>query len=222
MRIASVTLMTAGLVILIDAGITVAWQEPLSAFYSQLRQSAASGELDSTKEDFLADPAVERALRRADAAEAEERARALADIFEEDLEPGQAIGRIRIPSIGGDYVVVEGTDEADLQRGPGRYDYTALPGQGRTIAIAGHRTTYGAPFRDIDEIAEGDSITLELPYGDFAYRVTGYEIVEPTDVGIVDDTGEERLVLTACHPLYSAAQRYAVFAELERVEPAAG
>lgn len=224
LRIASATLITAGLVILADAGVTVAWQEPLSAFYSQLRQSAASGELDSVREDFLADPAVARTLRRDGAARkeaaAEARARALAGIFERDLEMGQAMGRIEIPSIGTDYVVIQGTEEPDLQRGPGHYEYTALPGQGKTIGIAGHRTTYGAPFKRINEIEEGDAIRLEMPYGDFTYRVTGSEIVDPTDVDIVDETGEERLVLTACHPLYSAAQRYAVFADLERVEPA--
>ncbi len=222
-RIASVTLITAGLVILADAGVTVAWQEPLSAFYSQLRQNAASGELDSVREDFLADPAVGRALARKGAeARAEDRARALAGIFAEDVEMGQPIGRILIPSIGADYVVIEGTDEGDLQRGPGHYEYTAFPGQGETIGIAGHRTTYGAPFNKINEIEKGDSITLEMPYGEFTYEVTGTDIVDPTDVGIVDETGRERLVLTACHPLYSAAQRYAVFADLERAQPAGG
>jgi len=225
-RIASVTLITSGLIILIDAGITVAWQEPLSAFYSQLRQSAASGELDSLREDFLADPAVDRALRQdrkaEDAARTEDQAKALADIFEKDIEMGQAIGRIRIPSIGADYVVIQGTEEDDLQRGPGHYEYTALPGQGKTVGVAGHRTTYGAPFNKINEIDDGDEITLEMPYGDFTYVVTGHDIVDPTDVDIVDETGKERLVLTACHPLYSAAQRYAVFADLERIELATG
>jgi sortase A len=226
LRIVSVTLITAGLVVLADAGATVVWQEPMSAFYSQLRQNAASGELDTVKEDFLDDPAVDRALRsrkREQAEDAAERqARKLAGIFADRVENGQPIGRIRIPSIGADYVVIEGTEESDLQRGPGHYDYTAFPGQGKTIGIAGHRTTYGAPFNKINEIDDGDEVILEMPYGTFTYRVTGHDIVDPTDVDIVDETGRERLVLTACHPLYSAAERYAVFAELERVEPATG
>ena len=224
LRIAGVTLITSGLVILLDAGITVAWQEPISAFYSQLRQNAASGELDSVREDFLDDPAVDRALRRQreakQEAQAEERVADLAKIFSRDLEMGQPIGRIEIPSIDADYVVIEGTADADLQRGPGRYEYTALPGQGKTIGIAGHRTTYGAPFNKINNVDEGDEVILEMPYGTFTYKVTGTDIVEPTDVDIVDETGRERLVLTACHPLYSAAQRYVVYADLERVEPA--
>jgi sortase A len=226
LRIVSVTLITAGLVVLADAGATVVWQEPMSAFYSQLRQNAASGELDTVKEDFLDDPAVDRALRgrkREQAEDAAERqARKLAGIFADRVENGQPIGRIRIPSIGADYVVIQGTDESDLQRGPGHYDYTAFPGQGKSIGIAGHRTTYGAPFNKINEIDDGDEVILEMPYGTFTYRVTGHDIVDPTDVDIVDETGRERLVLTACHPLYSAAQRYAVFADLARVEPATG
>jgi sortase A len=119
-------------------------------------------------------------------------------------------------------VFVQGTDTASLQKGPGHYPDTAFPGQGRTIGIAGHRTTYLAPFRHIDQIDDGDEITLEMPYGTFTYRVSKHEIVDPSDVQIVDDVGHERLVLTACHPVYSAAQRYAVFAELAdtRLPPA--
>ena len=233
LRIASVTLITAGLVILFDAGLTVVWQEPVSAFYSHMRQNAASSELEGVSADFLGQPAVGRVLggdggpsraakRKTAERQAEQQARRLAGLFADGISNGQAIGKIKIPSIGADYVVIEGTDEADLQRGPGHYDYTALPGQGKTIGIAGHRTTYGAPFNKINEIDVGDPVTLEMPYGTFTYRVTSTDIVDPTDVGIVDDTGEERLVLTACHPLYSAAQRYAVFAALERVEPAGG
>jgi sortase A len=220
LRIASATLITAGLVVLIDAGITVAWQEPMSAFYSQLRQNAASDQLDTVKDDFLADPAVDRALRNQRAEEkTAEQAKRLAGIFAGKIENGQAIGRIKIPSIGADYVVIEGTDESDLQRGPGHYDYTALPGQGKTIGIAGHRTTYGAPFNKINEIDKGDEVILEMPYGTFTYRVTDTDIVDPTDVDIVDEKGRERLVLTACHPLYSASPRDADYADRERIEP---
>ena len=126
-------------------------------------------------------------------------------------------------------MLVEGTDTASLRKGPGHYTLadaealadagngSAFPGQGETIGIAGHRTTYLAPFRRIDEVKPGDEITLEMPYGTFAYRVTGHEIVDPDAVEIVENRGRERLVLTACHPLYSAAQRYVQYAELEDV-----
>ena len=98
---------------------------------------------------------------------------------------------------------------------------TAFPGQGKTVGIAGHRTTYLAPFRNINEIEDGDELILEMPYGTFRYRVQRHAIVDPYDVHIVRDMGYERLVLTACHPLYSAAQRWAVFARLTEIEPPA-
>jgi len=89
---------------------------------------------------------------------------------------------------------------------------------GGTTAIAGHRTTYGAPFRKINEIEDGDEIRVELPYGAFTYEVQKHAIVDPGDVEVVDSIGYERVVLTACHPLYSAAQRYVVFGRLTRID----
>ncbi len=133
------------------------------------------------------------------------------------MRTGQGIGKIRIPSIDLEVVVVQGTDTASLQKGPGHYPDTAFPGQGKTIGIAGHRTTYLAPFRKINEIENGDEIELDMPYGTFTYEVQKHEIVDPSQIEIVDDVGYERLVLTACHPLYSAAQRWAVFAKLSEI-----
>ena len=86
------------------------------------------------------------------------------------------------------------------------------------MAIAGHRTTYLAPFRHINEIEDGDEIRLEMPYAAFTYEVNKHEVVDPEDVKILEPVGYERLVLTACHPLYSAAQRWAVFAKLTRID----
>ena len=86
------------------------------------------------------------------------------------------------------------------------------------MAIAGHRTTYLAPFRKINEIEDGDEIRIEMPYATFIYEVEKHEVVDPTQVGIVNPVGYQRLVLTACHPLYSADQRWAVFAKLVRVD----
>lgn len=214
LRILSVSLITAGIVILLDAGITLAWQEPISAFYGSLRQNQAESQLQDIKDDFLSKPEV---VDLPPAKNIDARAEELADIFEQTLRDGKPFGRIEIPSIGADYVVIQGTDEGDLQKGPGHYPTTALPGQGKTIGIAGHRTTYGAPFNQIDKIEVGDEITLEMPYATFTYEVTKTDIVDPSDVEIVDDVGHERLVLTACHPLYSAAQRYAVFADLDEI-----
>ena len=150
------------------------------------------------------------------------RTRRLAKLFEARIEQGDAIGRIKMPDIGLNAVVFNGTDTATLQKGPGRFPETPLPGIGGTTGIAGHRTTYLAPFRKINDIQEGGEVTLELPYGTFSYEVVKTEIVDPSDVSVVYDAGYERVVLTACHPLYSAAQRYVVTARLVDVEPLSG
>jgi sortase A len=207
LRILSVAFVTAGLVVLIDAGITLAWKEPLSAIYGNFQQSQAEDDLATLTQSFRADTDIEGM-----------QADALADRFADKIENGDAIGRIEVPSVGIDYVFVQGTDEADLEKGPGHYPDTGLPGQGRTIGIAGHRTTYLAPFHDIAEIDVGDEVDLDMPYGKFRYEVTKTDIVDPTDVQVVDDVGVERVVMTACHPLYSAAQRYVVTAELKSFE----
>jgi sortase A len=213
--IASVALITAGIVIAADVAMTLAWREPLSTLYGSIQQSKAADSLDKLKLEFPEPAEVHDA---ASSREVEDRALRLADDFADRVETGNGIGRIKIPSIGLDIVVVQGTDTASLQKGPGHYPETAFPGQRKTIGIAGHRTTYLAPFRKINEIADGDEITLEMPYGTFVYAVQKHEIVDPSQVEIVDNVGYERLVLTACHPLYSAAQRWAVFAKLERID----
>lgn len=218
LHILSVALVTVGIVFLTDAGLTLAWKEPLSAIYSSVRQGEAANELEDVRQGFLELPAVAAEGDQGPTSDPLKSARRLAGLFSEQAENGEAIGRIDIPAIDADYVIVEGTDTSDLQRGPGHYPDTALPGEGRTIGIAGHRTTYGAPFNEIDEVKEGDRIMLDMPYAVLTYEVTETRIVEPTMTEIVDDVGRERLVLTACHPLYSAAQRYAVFADLESVE----
>ena len=140
-------------------------------------------------------------------------------------EPGDPLGRIRIPSIGVSDVFVEGTGTAELRKGPGHYPATPLPGQRGTVAIAGHRTTYGAPFHNLDDLDRGDRIELVMPYGRFEYRVERSRIVPPTELSVTDRVDHDRLVLSACHPLYSAAQRIVVFAKLVSAEargPAAG
>jgi sortase A len=215
LRILSVALVTAGLVVLTDAALTLAWKEPVSAFYGRLQQNEAREQLRDLEAEFLDDSGLERIDSIADPAR---RADRLATRFKKQLTTGEGIGRIVIPAADIDYVVVEGTDTETLKKGPGRYPETFLPGQGNTIGIAGHRTTYGAPFRNIDEIADGDEIKVDMPYGSFTYEVEKSRIVEPTDVEIVRPVGRERLVITACHPPYSAAERYAVFARLTAVD----
>ena len=138
----------------------------------------------------------------------------LARALRRDVREGDPVGRIRIKRIGVSYVVVEGTDPATLRKGPGHYTQTPLPGLSGTVAIAGHRTTYVAPFRKLNQLRRGDRITVEMPYGRFTYAVQRTKIVSPKALWVIRRQTYDRLVLTACHPLYSAAQRIVVFARL--------
>ena len=133
---------------------------------------------------------------------------------------GDAIARIDIPAIGVSEYVVEGTDTDSLRKGPGHYPETPLPGEPGTAAIAGHRTTYGAPFRHIDELKPRERIIIDMPDGRFVYRVEQTKIVDDQDLSVLDKVGYQRLVLSACHPLYSAAERIIVFARFVKREPA--
>jgi sortase A len=134
-------------------------------------------------------------------------------------EGGDAMAQIRIPKIGVDKIVVEGVTLEDLKRGPGHYTDTPFPGQPGNSAIAGHRTTYGAPFNRIDELAPGDEILVTTLQGSFRYEVSEQQIVSPSQVEVLGDFADNRLTLTACHPKYSASQRIIVVAKL--VGPAA-
>ncbi len=214
-RIFSITLITAGLVVLFDAGLTYFWQEPLSAAYGAIKQGQAEDQLNQLESQYPT-PADLAAISgvRGNAA----KARVLADRFKPHLQEGHAFGRIKIDRIGLNIVVVQGTETASLEKGPGHYTNTSIPGQPGTVAIAGHRTTYLAPFRHIDEIRNGDEIRVEMPYAAFTYTVLRHEVVDPSDIGILKPVGFNQLVLTACHPPYSAAHRYAIFAKLTRID----
>jgi sortase A len=204
-RALGTALVVAGLLVLADAAVTLAWQEPLSALRAGRDQHRLAAQL--------------RALELAAPRHAGDRARTAvaARAFARTRRDGQAIAELRIARIGLRTVVVRGTDPADLRAGPGLLAGSPLPGQGGTTAIAGHRTTYGAPFRSLDALRRGDAITLRLPYGSFRYAVEGWRIVQPGDLSVLRRVGHDRLVLSACHPLFSAARRIVVFARLAEV-----
>ncbi len=149
-----------------------------------------------------------------------------------DVPAGGVAARLRIPAVGVDKLVVEGVGEADLRRGPGHYPTTPQPGFGGNAGIAGHRTTYGQPFHDLDRLAPGDRIEVTTLLGTFSYEVLAPEdahgdrlgqvadalpgavVVAPSDTWVLDDAGDDRLTLTACHPRFSARQRIVVAARL--------
>jgi sortase A len=206
-------MIVAGVILLADAGLTLVWQEPVSAVYAHVEQGRLADELDRLESAPL-EPAEQRVLERMP--DPRRRLAFRARAFGRRLDPGDAVGRIMMPSIGVSEVFVEGTGAGDLRSGPGHYPATPLPGERGTVAIAGHRTTYGAPFRRVDQLDDGDRIELRMPYGRFVYRVERTRIVPPTEISVTDRVAYDRLVLSACHPLYSAAQRIVVFARLER------
>ena len=206
-RALSTLLIVVGALLLADGVATLVWKEPVTAVYAQVQQERLADELDALERALPVERRVLAQLpdpgRRLGVA-----ARALA----RRSVPGDPVGRLRVPAIGLTTVVVEGTEGSDLRSGPGHYPGTALPGQRGTVAIAGHRTTYGAPFRRIDDLEAGDRIELAMPYGRFTYRVERSRIVPASAVDVVDRVAYDRLVLTACHPLYSAKERIVVFA----------
>jgi sortase A len=211
----STVLIAAGLLMLVDAGLTVAWQEPVTALLAKLRQDQLGKDL--AKLNAQGPTAVERrALSHLHTDR--QRIAFLARALRRRLHAGDAAGRIRIHKIHANYVVVNGTDPASLRKGPGIYEHTPFPGAPGTTGIAGHRTTYLAPFRHIDRLKHGDDIEIDMPYATFHYRVEYRRIVTPNSIWIIHRVGYDRLVLSACNPLYSAAQRIVVFARLASVQ----
>ena len=191
LRFLASVLIVSGVLLIADAAATLLWQEPVSALMAERQQSKL--------EEALVDP-PQRVLQKMPL-------------------PGDAIGRIEIPAVEVKDYVVEGTETGNLRKGPGHYPETPLPGERGTAAIAGHRTTYGAPFRDIDDLKRGNVIKLDMPYGRYVYRVERTMIVDDSDFSVLRKVRYDRLVLSACHPLYSAAQRVIAFARLVRREP---
>jgi len=184
-------LAVAGVAVLGWVALTLTWGEPLTAFQTARAQAALNRELNARKPT--------RTRKRP--------------------PEGHALGRIIVPRLKLRMVFVEGTSRSDLAKGPGHYRITRLPGYGGTVAIAGHRTTHLRPFRHLDDLRPGNKIYLQMPYGTFRYVVYHHRIVGSRDWSILRPRRFEKLVLSACHPLYSASHRYVVFARLDARAP---
>ena len=228
-------LMFVGVLLIAYAGAVVFWRDPVTDLYAIYSQRNLGSELRAEEQQYIAlarqekvavaasidTPAVPDAPAPTKAEKESETAvetvyrlqKRFAKQYEKDL--GAPIGRLAIPGMGLSTILVEGTDRwGSLTKGPGRYGNTSFPGSGATVGVAGHRTTFSAPFRHIDNLRKGDRITLKMPYGTFVYQVRAHKIVKSNDWSIIDQVGHEQLVLSACHPLYSASQRWVVFADL--------
>jgi sortase A len=212
-RLFGTLLVVAGALTVIWALVVWQWQDPFTALYTKWHQHQLASQYEKRVQAFSApishaSPAAER---RSIAREAKR--------YRLASKPGEAIGRIRVPRMGVNMILVNGTDHDTLKKGPGRDPRTFMPGENRLVYIAGHRTTYLAPFSHIDSLREGDRITLEVPYGTFIYSVTRHRIVRATDLSVLRSPKHEVVELQACHPRFFASHRYIAYARLIRVEP---
>jgi sortase A len=198
----SVLLIAVGVGVVAWAATVWLWQDPFTLLLNRHDQRQLSSNFDRRLEEGFVAPAASG--RRVGAAAAR---------WRKETGRGDALARIRIPALGLSAIVVEGTDHDSLERGPGHYLGSGLPGQGELIYVAGHRTTYGAPFSRIDHLVKGDRVTLEVPYGTFTYAVTGHRIVPATQTSVLKSKGFEQLALQACHPRFFATHRYIVYAK---------
>lgn len=211
-RIGGLVLAATGVLALVWVVLVWQWQDPFTAVYTLWQQHKLEGRLSREFRDYG------QPHRTAEAGGiAQEAGR-----FRRSATAGEAIGRIVIPRLGLNMVLVNGTDEASLELGPGRDERTYMPGQNRLVYIAGHRTTFLAPFANIDEIGAGDPITLEMPYATFVYRAVRHRIVPATDLAVLRSPQHELLELQACNPRFFATQRWIVYARLVSVEPRDG
>lgn len=215
LRTLSTVLILSGVLLIADAGVTLVWQEPVSALAATLTQDRLERDLRGLERADL----TELQLRALSQLRTERRRIAfLARALRRQAKEGDALGRIKIARIGASTVVVQGTGASTLRKGPGHYPDTPIPGLQGTVAIAGHRTTYGAPFREINELRPRDRVVVEMPYASFTYTVERTRIVPPSEYSVTRRVGYDQLVLTACHPLYSAAKRIVVFARMTNMQ----
>jgi sortase A len=217
-RISGIVLASLGVLALVWVVVVWRWEDPFTALYTTWQQHKLAQQLDH---EMAAQP--EPRPRHGESLAAEARAiEGAAVSFRHTAKEGQAIGRIIVTRLGLSMVLVNGTDESSLERGPGRDLRSYMPGQSRLVYIAGHRTTFLAPFSNINQMRPGDLIRLEMPYGTFIYRVFKHRIVPSNDLAVLKSPRHEVLILQACNPRFFATQRYLVYAHLTSVDPRRG
>jgi sortase A len=212
-RILGTLSIAAGVLTLVWVVVVWRWQDPFTALYTHLQQSRLAHAYDRRAAAF------QPSISHGDLASMERQVAAEARAYRRTLHTGDPVGRIHIGRIGLDMVVVQGTDHETLKKGPGHYEGSGLPGEGRLVYIAGHRTTYLAPFAYINNIRVGDFVKLDVPYGTFTYRVIRHYVVVEDDVSVLRNGSREILRLQACHPRFFATHRYIVDAKLVSVAP---
>jgi sortase A len=210
-------MVVAGALLLIWCVLVWRWQDPFTAVYTYWQQRQLTTEYEHRLADFRPPPLPPKDVPTPQ--ELELRIAREARLYRRSLHEGDAIGRIEIPRLGLNMVMVNGTETDTLKKGPARELSTFLPGEGKLIYVAGHRTTYSAPFSAIDNLRRGDPVTIQLPYGIFQYRITRHRIVPADDLSVLRSHGHEVLALQACHPRFFASERYIAYARPVRVLP---
>jgi sortase A len=218
-RITGTVLAVAGLGMLAWVLVVWLWQDPFTALYTHWKQHQLSQAYERRFSAY--EPAELRQNEVSISARTKVIARE-ARLYRIHSGRGQAIGRIRVPRLHVNMILVNGTDHNSLTKGPGRDRRTYMPGEGQLIYIAGHRTTYLAPFAHIERVRSGDAVSLDVPYATFRYRVFKHRIVGAHEMSVLRSHGVEVVELQACHPRFFASQRYIVYARLVRVEPRGG
>ena len=213
-------LIVLGLGVLGWTALVWQWQDPFTALYTRWEQRELSNDFDRILKDEASRPAV--VPQGATPTVARRSVRAAAQRFRLGVDEGDPIGRLVVPRLGIDMVVVNGTASDTLKKGPGRHDATFMPGEGRLVYIAGHRTTYSAPFAQIDQLEAGDRVRLEMPYATVVYAVTRHRVVDDEDLSVLRSGAHEEVALQACHPRFFATQRYIVWAKPMRIAPRGG
>jgi sortase A len=216
-RILGTLMVVGGVLTLLWVVVVWQWQDPFTALYTRWEQHRLASSYDERFAKFHPLQPAGDSLAAERLTIAREAAR-----YRRDSKRGQAIGRIKVPRLGLNMILVNGTDHDTLMKGPGRDLRTYMPGQGQLIYIAGHRTTYLAPFSHIDSLRRGDRVTLEMPYATFVYRIVRSRIVPSDDLAVLKSHGHEVVILQACHPRFFATHRYLAYAVPVRVEPRVG
>jgi sortase A len=204
-------LLILGVLLLVWGFVVWRWGDPVTAAYTGWQQRRLADAYERVVERYAGQQAV-RTVHTSSPAPTQRAVRRAARGFRLDAKEGDPIGRIRVARLGLNMILVNGTDTSSLRRGPGRDRRTFMPGEGELVYIAGHRTTYAAPFSHIDRLKPGDRVVLEMPYGRFVYGVTRSVIVPADDLSRLRSHHREVIALQACHPRFSARERYIVYA----------
>jgi sortase A len=221
-------LIVAGILLAAYALLVVFWHDPFTDLYTRHQQGKLAKAYEARASSFDATglapvfassgaksgQPTPRATAVDPSVQPEWRIARTAAAYRRSLHEGDAMGRIVVPRLGLRMILVNGTSTGSLEKGPGRDLQTWMPGEGKLVYIAGHRTTYLAPFRHIERLSPGDRVTLQVPYGTFKYQVTRHVIVPADDLARLRNRGRDEVALQACHPRFFATHRYIVYAKL--------